>query len=294
MIDGLAFGGLPEVAQALAPDAPLVALVHHPLALETGLTPAKPPRLRASERAALACARHVIVDQSVDARLLARRLRGAPTHRRSCGPAPIASRCGTRAWRHASSCSRSAAWCRARATTCWWRRWPSFPICLAAHHRRRPCAAIETARRIDADIARLGLGDAHPLCAARSAPTARRALSRRRPVRAAVALRGLRHGLCGGDRHGLPVVGTRAGAIPETVPASAGVLVPPDDVAALAAGVRRLIENRAERERLAAGGAGRASVCRSWDATARTFSAGVLEGGVNELFGRMAGAARAL
>ena len=31
--------------------------------------------------------------------------------------------------------------------------------------------------------------------------------------------------------HGLPVIGTTAGAIPETVPAQAGVLVPPDDVA---------------------------------------------------------------
>ena len=43
--------------------------------------------------------------------------------------------------------------------------------------------------------------------------------------------------------HGLPVIGTTAGAIPDTVPAAAGVLVPPDDVAALAAALRRLIEN---------------------------------------------------
>ena len=34
--------------------------------------------------------------------------------------------------------------------------------------------------------------------------------------------------------HGVPVIGTTAGAIPETVPADAGILVPPDDVAALA------------------------------------------------------------
>ena len=30
--------------------------------------------------------------------------------------------------------------------------------------------------------------------------------------------------------HGLPVIGTTAGAIPDTVPADAGVLVAPDDV----------------------------------------------------------------
>ena len=51
--------------------------------------------------------------------------------------------------------------------------------------------------------------------------------------------------------HGLPVIGTTAGAIPETVPAAAGVLVPPDDVDALAAVLRRLIE-RPGRTRAAA------------------------------------------
>ena len=41
--------------------------------------------------------------------------------------------------------------------------------------------------------------------------------------------------------HGLPVIGTTAGAIPETVPAAAGVLIPPDDIPALVATLRRLL-----------------------------------------------------
>jgi len=41
------------------------------------------------------------------------------------------------------------------------------------------------------------------------------------------------------------VVGTTAGAIPETVPNDAGVLVPPDDSDALAQALRRLIEHPA-------------------------------------------------
>jgi glycosyltransferase involved in cell wall biosynthesis len=70
--------------------------------------------------------------------------------------------------------------------------------------------------------------------------------------------------------HGLPVIGTTAGAIPETVPPQAGVLVPPDDVAALAAALRELIESAPERERLAAGA--RAARFPTWPEQARLFA----------------------
>jgi glycosyltransferase involved in cell wall biosynthesis len=70
--------------------------------------------------------------------------------------------------------------------------------------------------------------------------------------------------------HGVPVIGTRAGAIPETVPSDAGVLVPPDDVEVLAATLQRLIENPGERERLAAGA--RATAFPSWSGQAALFA----------------------
>ncbi len=70
MIDGLALGVLPEAATELAGRNPLLALVHHPLALEFGLTTARIETLRRSERAALASVRGVIVTSAATAQLV--------------------------------------------------------------------------------------------------------------------------------------------------------------------------------------------------------------------------------
>src|SRR5262245_22642711 len=69
VIDGLAFGALPEAGETLGASHMLVALVHHPLALETGLNASDCARLRVSERAALGSARHVIATSKTTARL---------------------------------------------------------------------------------------------------------------------------------------------------------------------------------------------------------------------------------
>src|SRR5262249_46388797 len=68
VIDGLAFGVLPDEAEALRQRHALVALVHHPLALETGLSQGASEALRQSERAALATTRHVIASSPTTAR----------------------------------------------------------------------------------------------------------------------------------------------------------------------------------------------------------------------------------
>ena len=58
-LDGLAFPAVAELLDRLPP--PFVALVHHPLALETGLTAAQAAQLAAAERRVLAAAVRVIV-----------------------------------------------------------------------------------------------------------------------------------------------------------------------------------------------------------------------------------------
>jgi glycosyltransferase involved in cell wall biosynthesis len=69
--------------------------------------------------------------------------------------------------------------------------------------------------------------------------------------------------------HGLPVIGTRAGAIPDTVPPNAGILVEPDDVPAFAVALRRLIADADERKRLAAAARTAAAKLPTWQDSAK-------------------------
>jgi glycosyltransferase involved in cell wall biosynthesis len=67
--------------------------------------------------------------------------------------------------------------------------------------------------------------------------------------------------------HGLPIVATTAGAIPETVPREAGLLVAPGDPTALAQAVRLLIAQPAIATRLAAGSRAAGSRLPDWRQT---------------------------
>ncbi len=72
VIDGLAMGGLPEVVERHAARLAITALVHHPLADETGLDEESQRRLFASEARALAAIHRVIVTSPYTARGLSR------------------------------------------------------------------------------------------------------------------------------------------------------------------------------------------------------------------------------
>jgi len=72
---------------------------------------------------------------------------------------------------------------------------------------------------------------------------------------------------------GLPVVSTTAGAIPDTVPADAGLLVPPGDPKALAAALRQVITEPGVRGRLAVGARAARHNLPSWSDAAHAFAA---------------------
>ena len=84
LIDGLVLGVLPEMMLRNCP-SPVVALCHHPLALETGLSAEDAADLRLSERRALACVEHVIPTSQATAAILMAEY-GVPAERLTVAP----------------------------------------------------------------------------------------------------------------------------------------------------------------------------------------------------------------
>ncbi|MEM9232594.1 MAG: glycosyltransferase [Pseudomonadota bacterium] len=71
LIDGLAYGAMTDMVLRHVP-GPVVALCHHPLALETGISPDRAAELKRTERMALAMAEHVITTSHATASILTR------------------------------------------------------------------------------------------------------------------------------------------------------------------------------------------------------------------------------
>jgi glycosyltransferase involved in cell wall biosynthesis len=83
--------------------------------------------------------------------------------------------------------------------------------------------------------------------------------------------------------HGLPIVATSGGAVPDTVPATTGLLVPPGDVPALRTALARILDEPALRGDLAAGAARAGAALPDWGECVARWGAAL---------DRLAGAAR--
>jgi len=273
VIDGLAYGVLPEVAETVSRRNPIVALVHHPLALETGLSAVQMAHMRESERAALACARRVIVTSAATARLLvadydvpedritvvspgtdaARTRRGSGDGAlRLLSVGAIVPRKGFDTLIAALSVISDLPW----------------HLTIAGDRMRDPACAAQ----LDADIARYGLADRVAVLGAVSDERIAELYATSDVFVLASRFEGYGMAFAKAIAHGLPVVGTTAGAIPDTVPQGAGVLVAPDDMQGLSAALRRLIENPTERRRMSECAREACALQPSWAESAKLFA----------------------
>lgn len=276
VIDGLAFGALPE-AGALRSRTPLIALVHLPLALEPGLASAQADAFRKSERAALAAAARVVVTSEASARIVVADYGVQPRRitvvRPGNDPVPraLGSTDGIVRLLSVGTVAPGKGYDVLIAAVATLADMP-WRLTIAGDRTRNPGVAA----RLDADIAAHGLADRVAVLGA--VPPERIIELYLASDVFVLASRFESYGmvLTEAIAHGLPVVSTRAGAIPDTVPAGTGLLVPPDDVAALAHALRRLISDRAERQRLAGNACAAAAQLPTWHDSARLF-AGAIE-----------------
>jgi glycosyltransferase involved in cell wall biosynthesis len=271
--DGLALGTLPELAEHVSQRLRLTALVHHPLADETGLDAASVARLRVSERRALAAAARVIVTSAATARALAANYAVPPSRiavvEPGTDPAPLARGSGSGAV--SLLCVASLTPRKGHAVLL------DALAAMGARRWRLVCAGSKerdpgTAAALAAQIGRLALADRVEL-AGELAPSALAALYDRADAFVLASFHeGYGMALAEALARGLPVVSTAAGAIPDTVRADAGLLVPPGDVAALAAALRRLLDDADLRARLAAGARAARERLPTWTAATARFA----------------------
>lgn len=251
VIDGLALGVLPEVASELARRNPLLALVHHPLALEWGLSAKQADTLRRSERSALASTQGTVVTSPATARIVASDY-GVPADRITVArpgndPVPWArgSRNGVPHLLSVGAVIPRKGFdvlVAALATLIGlpWR------LTIAGDLTRDAAAAA----RLHSEIARHGLADRIAVLGAVSSEQLATLYDTAELFVLASYFEG--YGMAYSDAlaHGLPVIGTKAGAITETVPHEAGLLVTAGDAAALAEALRCALSDPGLRLRL--------------------------------------------
>jgi glycosyltransferase involved in cell wall biosynthesis len=275
VLDGLAFGALPE-AGAFRRRTPLIALVHQPLALDPGLDHTQAVTFRESERAALAAAARVVVTSDATGRIVVRDY-GVPVQHISIvrpgtdpGPQTVGSNNGVVRLLSVGSILPVKGYdlliaALARLNEMSWQ------LTIAGDRTRNPAAAAQ----LDADIDVQGLGDRVTVLGAVPPERVIELYLASDVFVLASRFEGYGMALAEAIAHGLPVVSTSAGAIPDTVPRRARILVPPDDVAALAQALRRVIGDPAERQRLAANARAAAAQVPTWQDSARLFAVAI-------------------
>ena len=285
LIDSLALPALAGVPSGAVGDRRVVALVHHLVSDETGLSPGIRRSLRARERDALARTSGIIVTSTYTAKRVG--AAGADPARirvvvPGTDPAPAAK--GPPTGEPAMLLSVGSlvprkgqdilvrALARERG-----RRWRCI---LAGSTGRDPVFVRRVRRLVDEE----GLGGRIELAGECTGVELAGLYDRASIFVLPSHFEGYGMALMEAIARGLPVISTTGGAIPHTMPADAGILVPAGDAKALAEAVASLVEDPSEetagarsgrtgrRAKLAAAARGHAASLPDWERQAGAFA----------------------
>lgn len=273
MIDGLAFGAMPEQAEREANRLSVIPILHSLLATDVGLDEESAAQFAASERRAYASAAHVVVvgasliDPLADYGIDRRRITVVEP---GTDPAPLARGSGDPSMVHmitvatlnpgkghgalfnalAMVPSRNWRLTCAGSTT----RYSETTTRLRAILTDRKLADRVT---LTGELDRAALADLYDRADLFVLPTFRETY----PLSVMEAL-----------ARGLPVISTTVGAIPHLVGDNAGVLVPPGDAAALANALDAVLRDPDRRAQLARGAQAVRDRLPTWDVTAQAMA----------------------
>ena len=267
IVDGLAFGALDPAILCTIP-SPIIALIHHPLAYETGISEDQRARLLSNERTTLTQASHVLVPSPHTARVLtldygvtedrltvARPGTDRPKTAASKTDPPLILSVGIQVPRKGHDILLRAL---AELTNLAWQ------AVIVGGARDIPHA--EGLARLVVD---LELTDRVTLAGEVSEEDLA-GLYRQAKI-FALATRHEGYGIVFDEAmtHGLPIVTCDVGAVPETVPAEVGYLVPPDDPPAFARAVETLLRKTDLRAQMAGASAQAGEALPTWQDTVR-------------------------
>jgi glycosyltransferase involved in cell wall biosynthesis len=275
--DGLAFGALAEEAELESSRLRFVALVHHPLAAETGLGAADAASLDASERRALATARRVVVTSRKTAAALPRYGVGGDrieTIEPGTDPAPLATGSGDGPLQLLCV----AALIPRKGHDILFRALAQLP-----HRRWRLTCVGSLERQPDMAVSLRTLArslgvEREIVFAGEAGPSTLPAYYDSADVFALPTLHeGYGMAVAEALARGLPVISTDTGGIPALVGEKAGLIVPPGDARAFADALAQVVDDApaalALRRRLAAGAREVRGTLPTWEDAAERMDA---------------------
>lgn len=267
IVDGLAFGAMDtdHVAQV---EAPIIAMVHHPLAYENGIPEAERMRLLERERANLAYTAHVIVPSPHTAQMLrdhydvpetmitiARPGTARPTSFPAPQDPPLILSVGIQVPRKGHDVLLQAL---ALIEDVPWKA-----VIIGGVHDEA------YGKVLTALVQDLGLSDRVHMPGRVQADELSRYYAQASLFALATRYEGYGIVFDEATVHGLPIVSCRVGAVPGTVAPEAARLVPPDDPASFARALREILMDPARRGQMAAAASNAAHGLASWDSTAQ-------------------------
>ena len=278
VIDGLALGALPDLVPEISSRHPLIALIHHPLAFEYGLSDLEIKHLKQSETQALKNVAGVIANSPATARDLNQHYGINPerVHVVLPGTDPIRLQ-EPRLQRSADDCSpinllsvgsiiprkgfHDLIPALGSLIDLPWK------LSIAGDISRN----VKAYERLIMDIKYFHLEDRINVLGIVSNEELENLYAKADIFVLPSLFEGYGMVYAEAMAHGLPIIATSGGAIPDTVPEEAGLLVTPGDVSELTEALKILILDRSYRARLSIGALQTALIQPTWEDAIQNF-----------------------